>query len=130
MDYMPLIAVLIYACVVAWGLARQGTPEVRRRRVLRAKVMARKLTCPLCQSSLPAWDRSFHEYRGGEFVGIWGGKDGAPVGSIKFHCVRCNRSVRFWVHRDGSVVPHFAWLWDDCKQQVKDGWRGQSGAGQ
>jgi hypothetical protein len=42
-DYLPFIAVLIYACLVAWGLARNGTPAIRRRRTLRARVMAQTL---------------------------------------------------------------------------------------
>jgi hypothetical protein len=116
MDYLPLAAVLVYAYIAAWWLARHGTPEIRRRRALRTKVMARKLKCPLCQSPLPAWDGAFDKCRGGGFTAIWGGGDGAPVGSMRIHCATCDKEVWIWVHPDGSVVPHFAWLWDNSKR--------------
>jgi hypothetical protein len=115
-DYLPLAAVLVYVFVAAWWLARHGTPEIRRRRVLRAKVMARKLTCPLCQSPLPAWEGSFDKYRGGLFTAVWGVGEQGPVGSIRIHCAACDEEVWFWIHPDGTVVPHFAWLWDNSKR--------------
>jgi hypothetical protein len=102
-----LIAFCVY---LAWAFVRYGVPNLRRRRELPAKINAQALRCPLCGGQLPIWRGAFETCPDEPIHTTWG-FDGSPEGNFGLYCDYCRSKVWFSVWLDGTVRPHFGWMW-------------------
>jgi hypothetical protein len=103
-----LIAFWVYA---AWAFVRYGIPDLRLRRELPGKIKARSLRCPLCGGQLPIWGGAFETCPDEPTHTTWC-CEVPPEGSFGLYCDHCRCKVWFSAWRDGTVRPHFGWMWE------------------
>jgi hypothetical protein len=116
-----------FGCYVGWAFIRSGVPERRLRRELPGKIKSRALRCPICGDLLPAWGGVFERCPDDPIhatyaYGAMKEGDGAPLSSFRIRCARCDRDAWFSAWLDGTVRPHFGWLWEVSGGR-EDNWR-------